>query len=317
MRIYWRIIWVLGVLKLTSVSWAQSPGSSDLFPLKSGFFYEYDYYYSAATLDMGSGSYTVDSGAVAYLILDSLEISPTLRAWHLQVSRHLIHQHYYAGPSYRSAPDTVFSMDSVYTDILYETLEGQHQLICNSLVWSFPIADSLKYIDTSAHSNLDVERFGSESSSLLVAHLWLPGPGEWLSDSLWFDSRSGFTKRRFFQSQGTNYRKQRTLSATLLASPTCVAATQSVFPQNIVLAQNYPNPFNPSTTIPFRLGQLTGVTIEVFDIVGRCVATLFRGILPPGTHEVHFDGRRVCSGVYFARLTTPQRVVVGRMVLMR
>jgi hypothetical protein len=317
MRFQWRILCVLVALHQTFASWAHSTGPSDLFPLKSGLFCRYEYYSSAATLDMGSGGYTVDSGTVAYLILDSLEISPTVRAWHLQAVTHLIHQHYYAGPGYRSAPDTLYSMDSTSFDMLYENLDGQHKLTCNTLVWSFPIADALLDIDTSAHSLLDVYRFGPEPSSLLVAHLWFPGPGKWLTDSLWFDIHSGFTKRLFFQSQATNSRKQRKLSAILLASPTSMAEATSALPRDIELAQNYPNPFNPSTTIPFRLDQPTEVTVEVFDILGKCVATLFRGTLPAGAHEIKFDGARCSGGVYFSRLTTPQRVAVSPMILMR
>ena len=56
------------------------------------------------------------------------------------------------------------------------------------------------------------------------------------------------------------------------------------------LRQNYPNPFNPITTIEFNLGQPSTVTLKVYDIIGREVATLFENeALDEGEQEIDFD----------------------------
>ena len=71
---------------------------------------------------------------------------------------------------------------------------------------------------------------------------------------------------------------------------------------NFYLGQNYPNPFNPSTTIRFRIAESGLVSLKVFDILGREVATLVNEVKPAGNYEVEFDGGELASGIYFYRL---------------
>lgn len=82
-------------------------------------------------------------------------------------------------------------------------------------------------------------------------------------------------------------------------------------PRTTVLYQNYPNPFNPQTTIRFDIpgaeGADTWVVLDIFDIKGRLVRTLVRGVMPAGTHRTTWNGRdargmKVASGVYIARI---------------
>lgn len=70
---------------------------------------------------------------------------------------------------------------------------------------------------------------------------------------------------------------------------------------------NYPNPFNPSTTINYQIPNAGYVTMKVFDILGREVATLVDEVKESGLYSATFDGSRFTSGVYFVRVTlTPQ-----------
>jgi hypothetical protein len=73
------------------------------------------------------------------------------------------------------------------------------------------------------------------------------------------------------------------------------------------LQQNHPNPFNPTTTITFEIPVATIATLSIFDVAGRVVRHLVCESLPPGRHEITWDGRNdeganVPSGVYFGRL---------------
>jgi len=70
------------------------------------------------------------------------------------------------------------------------------------------------------------------------------------------------------------------------------------------LQQNYPNPFNPSTTIRFSLNRAEQVTLKVYDLQGKEVATLVESNLPTGEHNVVFDADNLPSGIYVYRLTT-------------
>ncbi len=74
-------------------------------------------------------------------------------------------------------------------------------------------------------------------------------------------------------------------------------------PNHFFLSQNYPNPFNPSTDISFTLPSKSLVTLKVFDIMGREVATLFNGELSAGNHNQRWNAANMSSGVYFYRLS--------------
>ncbi len=76
----------------------------------------------------------------------------------------------------------------------------------------------------------------------------------------------------------------------------------SMTPKTYALEQNYPNPFNPSTTISYRLPKQSHVTLKVFDMLGREVATLVNGIEPPGYKSINFSVQRLASGVYYYRI---------------
>lgn len=76
----------------------------------------------------------------------------------------------------------------------------------------------------------------------------------------------------------------------------------SVVPSSLSLSQNYPNPFNPTTTIEFRIPSAGAVSIAVFDIAGRHVATLVNEHLQPGSYSVKWTASDLPSGVYLYRL---------------
>jgi hypothetical protein len=89
-------------------------------------------------------------------------------------------------------------------------------------------------------------------------------------------------------------------------------------PDAFALSQNYPNPFNPATQISYTLGTASKVTLQVFDVLGRQVATLVNGELrSAGKHEMQFNASGLASGVYFYRLTADQKVATMKMMLVR
>jgi hypothetical protein len=89
-------------------------------------------------------------------------------------------------------------------------------------------------------------------------------------------------------------------------------------PGRFALYQNYPNPFNPTTTIQFDLGSNAVVTLKVFDVLGREVATLFdKQRLSAGVQMVSFDASGLSSGVYFYCLETPKMTQTRKMIVMK
>ena len=85
------------------------------------------------------------------------------------------------------------------------------------------------------------------------------------------------------------------------------------------LRQNYPNPFNPSTVISFQLPVSSHVTLKVFDVNGREVATLVQGEMSAGSHAVTFapQGGDLAGGIYFYKLTAGEFFQTRKAVLMK
>jgi len=83
------------------------------------------------------------------------------------------------------------------------------------------------------------------------------------------------------------------------------------------LDQNYPNPFNPTTNLSFTLTDAGRVSLKVYDVSGRLVATLVDGFRTAGRHNVTFDASGLPSGVYIYRMNAGQFSASGKMILMK
>lgn len=102
----------------------------------------------------------------------------------------------------------------------------------------------------------------------------------------------------------------------ILGGTTGIAAAGET-PARFGLDQNYPNPFNPSTRMRFHLPQSMHVHLDVYDLLGRHVATIVDGFMTAGSHDVLFDARNLSSGTYFCRLQSGFSSDIIRIVLMR
>lgn len=100
-------------------------------------------------------------------------------------------------------------------------------------------------------------------------------------------------------------------------TPTSIADLENVKPKEYVLSQNYPNPFNPTTVINYQLPASSHVTLKVYDLMGREVATIINEYLPAGEHQTSFDATHLVSGVYFYRLQTEDFIQTRQMMLVK
>lgn len=89
-------------------------------------------------------------------------------------------------------------------------------------------------------------------------------------------------------------------------------------PNGFSLHQNYPNPFNPNTKIRFSVPKTSNVTLQVYDITGRLVATLAKDqVVTAGVKEVDFSAGNFASGIYFYTLKTGDFSETKKMVLVK
>ena len=101
------------------------------------------------------------------------------------------------------------------------------------------------------------------------------------------------------------------------SAPNGTEHNQGELPTETSLQQNYPNPFNPSTIIRYNLAAESDVQLDVFDTLGRRVATLVEGTKSAGAHTVNFDASGLNSGIYFYRLRAQNQVFSKQMILVK
>ena len=83
------------------------------------------------------------------------------------------------------------------------------------------------------------------------------------------------------------------------------------------LSQSFPNPFNPSTSIQYAISSTQFVTLKVYDLLGREVATLVNEEKPAGSYDIEFNASQLASGIYFYKLQAGNFVQTRKMILMK
>lgn len=104
-------------------------------------------------------------------------------------------------------------------------------------------------------------------------------------------------------------------SAIFVAPAGNAELSQNEVPEKFKLEQNYPNPFNPTTQIEYSITEASTVKLEVFNILGKRVATLINEQKKPGHYEVTFDGSNLASGVYLYRLQAGSHISTKKFIL--
>jgi hypothetical protein len=101
------------------------------------------------------------------------------------------------------------------------------------------------------------------------------------------------------------------------AGSTGVSEAASGNPAEFALMQNYPNPFNPSTSFKFRISSFGFVSLRVFDVLGKEVATLVNEFRPAGVYTLRWDASSLPSGVYIYQLRSQNGSLQKKMLLLR
>jgi len=92
---------------------------------------------------------------------------------------------------------------------------------------------------------------------------------------------------------------------------------EAILPLSLTLEQNYPNPFNASTQISYLLPEQAQVSIDIYNILGQRVVSLFDGIQPAGNHQAIWNASGQASGIYFYRIKAGDKVETKKMQLLK
>jgi hypothetical protein len=207
--------------------------------------------------------------------------------------------------------------------------------------WANPISDG----NGGAIISWEDERVGGSSRNVYAQRVSANGAVQWTANGVaistasgyksfsqilpvgtgdgifvWGDERSGSDNRDIFAQRINN-------NGTL----TSVRFSEQL-PSSFSLEQNYPNPFNPSTRIRFSVptkngrggesgnggtGEAEIVTLKVFDVLGKEIATLVNENLNAGSYETTFGASGIASGTYFYRLQAGEFSSVRRLLLLK
>ena len=102
-----------------------------------------------------------------------------------------------------------------------------------------------------------------------------------------------------------------------VTNPTSVRELATGIPKTYSLEQNYPNPFNPTTRIKFGLPKAGDVLVEVYNLLGQKIVTLFDGYRAAGYHVIEFEADNLPTGLYFYRIKADNYHMVKKMMLLK
>ena len=96
----------------------------------------------------------------------------------------------------------------------------------------------------------------------------------------------------------------------------------SNLPAEFSISQNFPNPFNPVTSITFDVAEMDEVSLIVYDLTGKEVATLVSGIYAPGTYNLEWNavnnsGDGIVSGMYIYRYISSEKAITRKMLYLK
>jgi hypothetical protein len=127
---------------------------------------------------------------------------------------------------------------------------------------------------------------------------------------------SYFDKVDYNGNQSTNYRLKQ-VDFDGHTSYSDIVEVKFDIPVEFILHQNYPNPFNPSTKITFALPVEEFVTLKIYDMLGKEVASLINEKKAAGTYETNFNATGLASGVYIYKLSAGSYTSTMKMTILR
>ena len=295
---------------------------NDFFPLGIGNKYKYEYsshediYLDLVTIE----STKIDSGNVTFMIV-SLSENDSLRNW-VAVEIDSLHQKniQYIGldTSFNRMYDTTYGYyNEAFLFNIKENKTDSSKLLSNSYteIWQSPIilqGSSNSLADTNGF----IYRYSVNPNLKIISNSFYQIAYSY--DSLVFKKDVGLEYAYSYIYKGPNTPYYYVWRAKLLNQTITAVSKSEKSISDYSLNQNYPNPFNPSTTINYSIPKSSMVSIKVYDVIGREVATLVNEYKSAGNYSVQFNASsKFPSGVYFFRMQAGSFVQTKKLILIK
>jgi polygalacturonase len=259
------------------------------------------------------GSYT--SGGVDTMLVDSCTFSGTTNGIRIKSARS-------RGGNVRNITYSNLTMTNV-----------QYPIYFTEYYPSIPNSDTAQAITSASETpyfhNLTLKNIAANNSSSNSMAGYIVGVPEEIMDNIHFqyvsikaykglevrNAKIDTVRTSISVSSGSAYILQSNGSITTLLNG--VKQETTALPEKIQLLQNYPNPFNPSTTVSFNLPMRSFVSLKVFDLNGREVATIISEEMSAGSHSRQWNANNLTSGIYFCRLQASLFTETKKLILLR
>jgi len=96
-----------------------------------------------------------------------------------------------------------------------------------------------------------------------------------------------------------------------------VSKKEDSIPTEFILSAAYPNPFNSSTNFTYELPIAAEILIQVYDLSGQVVTTLYDGYKQLGTYTIALNASALSTGLYFVRLESSDKLLTQKIMLIR
>ncbi|MDP1676600.1 MAG: choice-of-anchor D domain-containing protein [Bacteroidota bacterium] len=172
------------------------------------------------------------------------------------------------------------------------------------------------FVTNNGTANLVISSITSSSSVFSIAPTTasiLPAQQQKFVVTAKLDSAKNRQGKIIFTHNGLLTKDTLTVSLTSLTG----VAEDIFLPTEFKLHQNYPNPFNPTTTIRFAIVKQGLVFANIFDVLGRRIATLVDKEMPAGNYSVQWNASDFGSGLYFCRLQSGSNIQTIKLMLMK
>ncbi len=283
--------------------------TSDFFPLQDGNYWEYfaSTIYGPVPLNLKVIGDTLMPNGKIYKYFLETEDYTFLNEYYFRIDTNNIFQYY---------GDSVACPERDFKYLDFKIKDSSFWEICRDLGTcgnARGVANT--YYDYTYYTYLNKPLETKHFQDVLLDAtdtIWTPCEGR----EYWLSKAIGIT-RIFYFNVGDFWLTGAIVNGQQFGTLVSIDDQSDVLPDELELLQNYPNPFNPTTNIQYAIGMRQFMTLKVYDVLGKEIATLINEEKSAGNYEVSFNASNLASGIYYYQLRAGEFVETKKMILLK